>query len=93
MKQSVTLLSGVSYDDLATPLAGLLYRQGRAETLLVFAQALTLPEAILLHDLMGHGPSGETGTQHQTTPLDRTLSCCTIQVDAIRGPVFRCVVF
>lgn len=55
-----TFLYQVSNDDLATSLAGLLHREGGAEALLMLAQALTLTEAIFLHDLMRNSPAEQT---------------------------------
>lgn len=57
----LALLCCITHNDLATTLAGLLHRQCSTQPLLVFPQSLTFPEAILLHDLMSHGPTAREG--------------------------------
>ena len=47
-----TFLGGITHDDLAAPLAGLLHRQRCAQALLMLPETLAFPEAVLLHDFM-----------------------------------------
>lgn len=75
-----TFLGGVAHDDLASPLAGLLHRQRRAQPLLVLPEALAFPEAVLLHDFMCYGATARTEREtwhlglHHKHPLEERES-------------------
>lgn len=69
----LTFLGGVPDDDLPASFAGLLHGQRRAEALLVLPQALAFLEAVLLHDLMGHGASGEQEGEEKDAVTLQTL--------------------
>lgn len=77
-----TFLCGVAHNDLASSLAGLLHRQCGAQPLLVLAETLAFPEAVLLHDFMCYRATG----RKEKTRISWTESPAIAQTDFISQP-------